>query len=91
MYEFPSADRFKGFHPYILEVGARVFVTNNDWFQAGVANGAAEEVVVHVQWGSDEGGVSRRSPQLPELSLRPHGQLSRTSSPLRRADSGSGI
>ena len=52
-----SDDGFKGLHPHILlEMGSGVLVNNSVWFRASVANGGGGEVVVHMQWGVDEGG-----------------------------------
>ncbi|CAM9738741.1 unnamed protein product, partial [Laminaria digitata] len=60
--ESAPADRFRGLHPHLfLAVGARVFVNNNVWTGAGIANGAVGQVV-HMQWGGD-----RRPPLLPDV------------------------
>lgn len=49
-YRHVSADRFRGLQPHLfLVVGARVFVNNNIWTSAGLANGAVG-VVVHMHW-----------------------------------------
>lgn len=56
-----SADRFRGLQPQLfLAIGARVFVSNNVWTSAGLANGAVG-VVVHMHW--PEG---RAPPLLPD-------------------------
>ncbi|CAN0290231.1 unnamed protein product, partial [Scytosiphon promiscuus] len=61
-YTAVSADRFRSLQPCVyLAVGARVFVNNNVWVSAGLANGAIGEVV-HMQWGEDA-----RPPRLPEV------------------------
>lgn len=62
-YRAVHADRFRQLQPHIfLSVGARVFVNNNAWVSAGLANGAIGEEVVHMQW--EEGSAP---PQLPEV------------------------
>ncbi|CAM9191521.1 unnamed protein product, partial [Pylaiella littoralis] len=56
-----SADRFRGLQPQLfLAVGARVFVNNNIWTSAGLANGAAG-VVVHMHWAE-----GRAPPSVPD-------------------------
>eukprot|EP00752_Nemacystus_decipiens_P018636 g16710.t1 len=61
-YTAVSSDRFRGLEATIyLAVGARVFVGNNVWVSAGLANGTIGEVV-HLQWVEDAG-----PPSLPEV------------------------
>ena len=56
-----SADRFRGLQPQLfLAVGALVFVNNNIWTSAGLANGAVG-VVVRMHWGEGRG-----PPALPD-------------------------
>ena len=50
-YTNVSAERFRNLAPNLyLAVGARIFINNNVWTSAGLANGAAGEIV-HMQWG----------------------------------------
>ncbi|CAM9185916.1 unnamed protein product, partial [Laminaria digitata] len=62
-YESAPADRFRGLQPHLfLAVGAGVFVNNNVWTGAGIANGAVGQI-----WGVDEGGAAERPPELPDV------------------------
>ncbi|CAN0170751.1 unnamed protein product [Scytosiphon promiscuus] len=56
------ADRFRGLEGHLfLAVGARVFINNNIWTSAGLANGSVGEVV-HMQWAD-----GAAPPSLPEV------------------------
>ena len=60
-YNAVTSERFRSLEATIyLAVGARVFVNNNVWVSAGLANGAVGEVV-HMQWAEGAG-----PPSLPE-------------------------
>lgn len=64
-YTNVTAERFRNLEPHLyLAVGARVFINNNVWTAAGLANGAAGEIV-HMEWGSDSGG--ERPSALPSV------------------------